>query len=353
MKNDYHKCHLFYLIENGLHNDEYSGLSHVVEHALLIPTDIGVPFAAKGYTSASHVWLSFSSDELPVLREVNSQIMSMRVLTDESVNIAKEQVKWEIINQKERTDISCRIMNFITDGRITKHAIGELEQVDKIQTRGVVKWFSQRKKSNWLHSYLFNKKDEIIASTNNKLRAHKISKPIMPQHRVSSIQFLYLASPDEIRSIRIYFKSPSITDKMELMIKGLTEYCVQQRIAEKLGIEVNISDHFFNTVERYVVIDFAWNRSHDVEKIVNIILAEINNIDNEDYKVYKAEFINMLIELHPDKKSAHQIMNDIKNKIVYAYPSIECEDFSLVDKIDYISFLSCLQITGPIKVVAL
>lgn len=230
MKNDYHKCHLFYLIENGLHNNEYSGLSHVVEHALLTPTDIGVTFAAKGYTSASHVWLSFSSGELTVLREVDSQIMSMRALNDESVNIAKEQVKREIINQKVGTNISCRIMKFFTDGRITKHAIGELEQVDKIQTRGVVKWFSQRKKSNWLHSYLFNNKDEIIASTNNKLRPHQISKPIMPQRMVSSIHFLYVAFPDEIRSIRIYFKSPSITDKIELMIKGLAEYCTQRRI---------------------------------------------------------------------------------------------------------------------------
>ena len=84
--------HLFYIIENRIANDKYGGLSHVAEHALLIPTDIGKSFKAKGYTCINHVFLSFSSPELTILQEIDSLIMSGRIITEENVRIAKEQV---------------------------------------------------------------------------------------------------------------------------------------------------------------------------------------------------------------------------------------------------------------------
>lgn len=56
MANDLPRSHLFYIIENRITNDKYSGLSHVAEHALLeVPTDSGKSFRAKGYTCINHV----------------------------------------------------------------------------------------------------------------------------------------------------------------------------------------------------------------------------------------------------------------------------------------------------------
>lgn len=49
MKISFPNSHLFYIIESRIAGDKYSGLSHVAEHALLIPTDIGKAFRAKAY----------------------------------------------------------------------------------------------------------------------------------------------------------------------------------------------------------------------------------------------------------------------------------------------------------------
>ena len=308
MHNKVYGSHLYYILENKIKNDKYSGLSHVAEHALLIPTDIGLTFSAKGYTCSSHVCLYFSTSKLAVLREVDDFIMNGQVLTDENVSIAKEQVKQEIVSLREKMNISNQIVSFVTDGRITCHAIGELDQVEKIQTADVVSWFEQRILSAQVHRYLFNDTNEIISSTQYIPSSTPIPSIKNSKKADNAINILNLVSSDKIQTIRAYFKIPVLTNKLDILKKGLVEYCVQRKISRIFGIDIDINDKFFDTDERYVLMEFMWNRSKEPDETIRAILFEMRCISYEDYILYRDEFVRLLNELHLHNESAYQII---------------------------------------------
>lgn len=228
--------HLFYIIENRIANDKYGGLSHVAEHALLIPTDIGKSFKAKGYTCINHVFLSFSSPELTILQEIDSLIMSGRIITEENVRIAKEQVIWEIANTNNKTAISTQIQNFVTDNRIVNHAVGKTDQVREIKTSDVADWFKQRGKAGQIHRYLFNSRDEIIEATQYMPRTFLYTESEIPQQDNGTIKTLFLVSSDQVKTVRMYFRIPNLIRKSDVLKKGVMEYCIQKKLLSSLEI---------------------------------------------------------------------------------------------------------------------
>lgn len=354
MANDLPRSHLFYIIENRITNDKYSGLSHVAEHALLeVPTDSGKSFRAKGYTCINHVFLSFSSPDLTVLQEIDNHIMSGQVITDEIVSIAKEQVMWEIANTRNKTAISMQIQSFVTDGRIVNHAVGETDQVKKIQTSDVQDWFKQRVQSGQIYHYLFNNRDEIIDATQYIPRALFFPKLESPKQDNKTFKTLYLVSPRQVKMIRMYFRIPVLSSKLDVMGKGITEYCIQRKISSVLGLDFDIFDSFFDKNERYVLIEFALDKSKQLYGIINAILSEMDKISSEDFTLYRSEFAEWLNQLLPYDESAYQTINAIKNEIVYAYPRIERDDLCVIEQIDYDSFLRGKKMYEPVKIVFL
>lgn len=347
------RFHLFYILENKTQYDKYNGLSHVVEHTLLIPTDIGAAFTAKGYTCANHVCLYFSSSELTVLQEVDNLIMSGQIFTDKNVNIAKEQVKVEIASLREKTAIFLQIVNFVTDGRVTGHAIGELLQVEKIQSADVLDWFEQRVQFSQVHRYLSNDMGDIIVATQYTSRSSLTSELKPLQRSENAINILDLVSPNQVQTIRVYFRIPILTNKLDILKKGLAEYCVQRKISSTLGIDIDIYDKYFDVDERYVLMEFTWNRGNNFDEIIRLVLLEISCISYEDYMLYRTEFVKLLNQLYPYNESSYQVFNAIKNKIVYASPHIEYDDLYLIEQISYASFLKCQKMYGSVKVIVM
>lgn len=345
--------HLFYIIENRIANDKYSGLSHVAEHTLLIPTDIGKSFKAKGYTCINHVFLSFSSPELTILKEIDSQIMSGRVITGENVRIAKEQVMWEIANKNSKTTISMQIQSFVTDNRIANYAIGKTDQIKKMQTSDVADWFRQRGQSGQIHRYLFNSRDEIIEATQYMPRTFLYPESEIPKQDNGTIKTLFLVPSGQVKTVRMYFRIPSLTRKLDILKKGVMEYCIQKKLLSSLKIDVDIYDKFFDVDERYVLLEFAWNRNKELCEIIRLILSEIESISYEDFTLCRSEFVILLGQLLQYDKSTYLRINAIKNEIVYHCPYIKSDDLRMIEQINYDSFLRCKRMYEPIKTIFL
>ena len=251
MKINFPNSHLFYIIESRIADDKYSGLSHVAEHTLLIPTDIGKEFRAKGYTCVNHVFLSFSSPQFTVLQEIDNLIMGGKVITEEIVNIAKEQVMWEIADTSNKTAISMQIQCFVTDGRIASHAVGETDHVKEIQTADILEWLNQKIQSGQVHRYLFNSSDEIVEATQYSPRTSHFQELEIQQQDGGSPKTLFIASLDKTKTVRMYFRIPSLLSKMDVLQKGFVEYCIQRKLLSTLEIDADIYDKFFDVNERF------------------------------------------------------------------------------------------------------
>ena len=112
------------------------------------------------------------------------------------------------------------------------------------------------------------------------------------------------------------------------------EYCIQRKLSSVLGLDIDIYDSFFDKNERYVLIEFAWNKGKQLYEIINAILTEMDKISSEDFTLYRSEFTEWLNQLLPHDESAYQTINAIKNEIVYAYPRIEHDDLCVIGQID-------------------
>ena len=353
MKISFPNSHLFYIIENRIAGDKYSGLSHVAEHALLIPTDIGKAFRAKGYTCINHVFLSFSSPQLTILQEIDNLIMSGNVVTEEIANIAKKQVMWEIADTSYKTAISMQIQCFVTDDRIASHAIGGTDEVKKIQTADILEWLNQKIQSGQVHRYLFNSSDEIVEATQYAPRTSHFQELEIQQQDGGSPKTLFIASLDKTKTVRMYFRIPSLLSKIDVLQKGFVEYCIQRKLLSALEIDADIYDKFFDVNERYVLVEFAWDQSKRPYGAISSVLSQMKNISYEEFLLYRTDFLKLLSQLIPQSESAYQRINAIKNEIVYAYPHIKPNDFCLIERINYSSFLKSQKMYGPVKIVFL
>ena len=109
-------------------------------------SSIDVESAGRGYTCAKHVWLCFSNEKIDVLTAIDHLIFTGEIITQENVDIAKNQVKDEIMRLQVQTAKNNCLVHFITEGRIEKFSMGDVEAINQIQVTDVRTWFEKNNK---------------------------------------------------------------------------------------------------------------------------------------------------------------------------------------------------------------
>lgn len=321
--NNTDRYHLYYLIVNDIHEDKYDGLSHVAEHALLIPTDIGIPFAAHGYTCMSHVCLHFTCDVLENLQEIDRRIMRIEAITDENVSCAKDQVVQEIISLRDKTGKYERLVSFVTEKRIQISAMGDPAEISHIQTEDIVSWFREKQQRGQLYRFLFRDAHDMIMSTEipNICTYHRADE-VFHQNCTVGDSYLYAVPPCDAKTVQIYFQIHSLFSKEEVIKKALYEFCIQRKIQDSLGIELTISDTFFDTDERFILVEIPWNNETNIKNLIWTIRAEISNICLTEFQAYLKEFVDFISLVMRQRESNSEIMNSLKNAILYSKPRV-------------------------------
>lgn len=345
-------CHLCYLIVNDLSKEKYNGMSHVAEHALLIPSDTTTKFAGQGYTCNNHIYLHFCCEALETLKEIDKRVMTGEILTDENVFCAKQQVTEEISDLRQRTQRNERIVRFVTDNRIDRLSMGEANQITKIETADIQTWFSKQKDSGNIHRYMFFDAHEMILSTplphTEILDFHQRARCM---DRVNGSSILYLPPMAKTKTVQLYFSNSRVTCKGGIGKKALYEHCVQREIYDDLGFEVVVTDKFFDIHERFVALSFLWDTSINLRNILTQIRQAISSISSEKFLKYKKNFKQLMLTVMKQEESNSEILNAMKNEILYHIPRIQLEDLKVIDSVSFESFPR-EQIAGmPLKII--
>lgn len=345
--------HLYYLFVNDIREDWYEGLSHVAEHTLLIPTDIGVQFIGKGYTCMSHVCLYFGSNALEALQEVDKKLMCGDIITEANVSCAKEQVTEEIVRLRDKTTKYEKLVSFVTESRLEKAVIGNPVEIANIQTGDIVKWLEEKQHCGQIYRFLFRDAHNMILSTPiPQLSTFPKSDGMIHSSQPFDDSFLYTVSPQDIKTVQVYFQIPSLYSKADVIKKAFYEFCIQRAIQYSLGIEIHISDNYFDVDERFVLIEFLWNGKSSVKDIISRIRTAISNISSEELHLYAKEFIDYASFVMPQNESNFEVLNKIKNSIVYSTPQINHEDINSTNFAEFGSFPKEWITSMPLKVVA-
>lgn len=351
LKNDTTRYHLYYLLVNDLRNDKFDGLSHVAEHTLLIPEDIGLSYIAKGYTCTSHVCLYFGSKSLADLEKVDQMIMSGKAIASENVCEAKEQVIEEILQLCNKTKKFEDIVSFITETRVNKSALGNPVEVANIQTEDVAMWFKEKKRLGQIYRFLYKDAHNMISSSLVHVNQALAGRSAAITCHTNCDSFLYTVSPNNARNVQIYFRIPNLLTKTIIIEKAFYEYFIQQKLAESLGIETYIADNFFDIKERYVRMDFEVDNKSTVKDMIGRIRTAVNSICKKEMEKYFNDFKNYLLKLMSRVENNSEVMNSIKNLILYSIPQITLEDVKEIEYAQLGEFPKEKITSVPLKVV--
>lgn len=353
-KNDTTRYHLCYLIVNDIREDKYDGLSHVAEHTLLIPSDIGLSFIARGYTCVNHVYLYFGSKTMEDLQEIDRKIMGGEIFTDENIRCAKSQVIEEIWRMRDKTAKFENLVSFVTEKRIQKSAIGDPAAVACIQIRDIANWFDNKRQRGQIYRFLYKDAHDMIMSSSYSSNSVQKVADIRPKDKITGADaVLYAVLPDYASTIQIYFQIPSLYSKAELVKKAFYEFCLQRKVQDSLGIEMSITDNYFDTDERYIQISLPWNHNFAVEDIGSMLRTAIISITSSEYQAYRNEFLDYISMVMNQHESNSEVMNAVKNTIIYSLPQVTLEDVSCVNQVRLEAFQQERIISMPLKVVVL
>lgn len=351
LKNDTDRYHLCYLFVHDISEDKYDGLSHVAEHTLLLPTDIGIGLVASGYTCLNHVYLYFGSETLEDLQIVDNKIMSGEIFTDENVSYAKSQVLNEILRLRDKTTKYKKIVSFITEGRVKNAAIGNPVEVARIQTNDIVRWFENNKNGGKLYRFLYKDAHDMIMSSPMLGISMRERKNINMIEHAGNDSFLYTVSTNKARSFRVYYRIAPFSTKTDVVKQALYEFCVQRKIQESLKIEVSIAERYFDIGECYLLLEFSWDNHLTAKDTIGMIRTEIKNISINEYKSYLKEFMDNVSTVLRQKESNSDVMNSIKNKVLYSKPQITLEDVKCIETSELDMCLKERITSMPLKVV--
>ena len=163
--------------------------------------------------------------------------------------------------------------------------------------------------------------------------------------------FHYTVLPTYAKTIQIYFQIASLYSKIDVIKKAVYEYCIQRKMQDSLGIEASIADNYFDTHERFVLIEIPWNNASTVQDIIMMIRTSICSINQKEYQLYVADFKKMIMQVMTRRELNTEIINSVKNSIIYCLPKINIEDMDLIDLLDYSSFPKEWIADNSIKVV--
>ncbi len=354
LKNDTTRYHLCYLLVNDISEDKYDGLAHVAEHTLLIPSDIGLQFIAQGYTCANHVYLYFGSKTLEDLQEIDRKIMGKEIITEKNICCAKNQVIEEIWRMRDKTAEFENLVSFITENRIQKSAIGDPAAVTCIQTQDIVTWFENKRQRGQIYRFLYKDAHEMIMSSpylNNSVQT--VEDITARGKNPSADSVLYTVLPSDAATIQIYFQIPSLYSKVDMIKKAFYEFCLQRKVHDSLGIDMSITDNYFDTHERYIQMSFPWNDNFNPKDIGRMIRSAINSITSSEFLSYRKEFADYISMAMNQHESNSEVMNAVKNTIIYSLPRITLEDVNCDCQAKLEAFPQKHFTSMPLKVVVL
>lgn len=341
--------HLYYLIKNGIKKGEiYSGLAHVAEHTVLIPSCNATEYVGMGYTCIDHASVCFCSSSLDVLQEIDKKMSKGEFLTKENVMCAKHQVTHEIRNLSQDTQAKENIVKFVTDNRINKFAMGDIDEISRIQIGDVKKWFDDIKKRGDIYRFLFRDVKDISFSKNkicsNKYVRLDLAADIQDQ--------FYKATTSDINvNLELYFRVSVFYGKIDFIKKALFEYCVQKKVLGTLGLEIFISEKYFDYDERFLVASFSIENICNIKEILKSIRKTICEISKSEFESFRSEFIKIIDTITNSEESNVDRINEIKNLILYDKPIIKKEDLTTIHTIEYSSFPIEYIVNKPLKIV--
>lgn len=355
--NDSNYKHLYYLITKGIDDKElYSGLAHVGEHVCLIPYYGSSKLHsnnhfASGYTCINHACLYYyCTMEFEWLDEIENLIFSGNIVNEKSVSYAKNQVIQECINLKEITKEREEIVRFVTDNRIQNFAMGNIFEIAKIQCQDILAWVESIKKNTI--KLKFATKDELQSEIKEKLSF----APIIYENFMYKVnekkqdEYFYINPFDKKARVDIFFHLPIFFKKEDFIFKAFLEYFLQVICNQKLGIDIIISEKYFDFYERFIVITIS-GLIININNIINQLKKCINKINTKEINMLKNDFKIMMKKIMSEEKKNSDYINEFQNYILYGKPIFGKEDIELLDYIEFKNIDLDLLTLWPLKIV--
>lgn len=264
-------------------------------------------------------------------------------ITEENVEIAKHQVKYEINNLSRETQEKEKLVGFITDNRIKKFAMGEISQIVQITVDDVKEWFEENIRRGDVHKFLFRNVEDI-KFPDYIYPVKQCSKIKLKNVKRTEDRIYYMNQNAEFDKAEIYFPIPVFYDKACFVKKALFEYCIQRKIFEILEEEIDISEKYYDYDERFDVVSFQIEDINKLEDRVKQFKKAIGDITEKEFRNYKKEFQEFVAKIMEIDELNQERINVIKNLILYDKPIIYAEDLKVIDDIKYNMF--------PIKCIA-
>lgn len=329
--------HIYCILRKNVENEgAYSGVSHVMEHACLMPYYKEKPlkyFWGRGYTCLDHIILYFISSTESGLETIFEQIITGRIICEKNVIEAKEQVYNECLRMKEITDVRENLVRFISDNRITNFAMGKQETIVKIQQKHVQECLNSIIENHDLYAIRFRHKNEIQMKCRSILSEYcneKTKKNIYTEQSKKEDEILLVECKDKQEKIEIYFRIPISENKEEYIAKLWFEYSLYLVCKEELNMSVSISDKFYTYTERYIVLRIYGLEHKKIKSILCVIrqhmMYKIKNFETSDCKKYLHRCLY-------SEKHIQDYINEFQNYILYGIPIISNQDICLMEYI--------------------
>lgn len=326
--------HIYCILKNNIENEgTYSGLSHVMEHACLMPYYKEKPLKycwGRGYTCLDHIILYFISPTEGGLEKIFEQIITGCIICEQNVIKAKEQVYSECLRMKEITDMRENIVRFITDSRIRNFAMGKQKTIVKIQQKDVQEYLNSIIKNHDLYGIRFRHKNEVQMKCRSILAEYcneKTKKNIYTEESKRADEILLVECKDKQEKVDIYFRIPISENKEEYIAKLWFEYSLYLVCKEELNMSVFISDKFYTYTERYISLRIYGLEYREIKGVLCVIrkhmMHKIKNFEISGCKKY-------LYRCLYSEKHIQDYINEFQNYILYGIPIISNQDIYLI-----------------------
>ena len=110
------------------------------------------------------------------LKKVLQRLSSNDITTPKDVESAKKEVLQESLILAGTTETNERIVQYVTENRITHFAMGVPSEISKIQHEDVVNLWEEFKKTNSIHVFQFRNAKEIKALTKLAITQNTVQK---------------------------------------------------------------------------------------------------------------------------------------------------------------------------------
>lgn len=345
------RFHLYYLLVNNIQEEKYSGLSHVAEHACLLQDVAAMPLWGQGYTYFNHVCLHFCSSTLEILLEIDKRILAGKSFTSQNVHLAKRQVIQEINRLQQHAQKSKQLIGFVTDKRIGKFPLGEIEDIKKINEEDIMEWFASIKENGNIFRFIFRNAHEMILST--PIQPYVTSYPVNSQMDVLGVNIgeSFWPTPSvRPTTISLYCKIPALQSKQHIVLKAFVEYCIERELNNSLGRNVTMLDQYFDTDERFWVFQIPLD-DEPIECILKSFHSTLDQISSINFELYKDSFLEWATSIIDRNTSNCDVINAIKNWILYRTPSVEIEDVDYIKSLGHNPLIKGKRVDVPLKIV--